>query len=223
MRRVASVWAAAAAVLAMAGCGEGRPAAAQLGGESGCAGCHSAPGEAPPFRDPSGSTDRARLTVGAHDAHLHGNLSAPIGCAECHTVPRTVADPGHLEESPGDLRFGTLARTGGVSPTYVQPSCSAVYCHGNFSGGNPGNAPRWIGASGQAACGTCHAIPPRTGEHEEHLGESSGGTPITCNTCHGPLVAATHVNGVRNVALPAWNPQLRTCAQACHEARSWDD
>jgi predicted CxxxxCH...CXXCH cytochrome family protein len=228
MRRVASVSAAAAAVLAIAGCGDSRPAAAPVAGASGCASCHSAPGEAAPFRDPTGSTDRSRASVGAHDAHLHGDLSASIACAECHTVPRSVSDPGHLEDSPGDVRFGTLARTGGASPTYVaptdaspSPSCSAVYCHGSFPGGNGGNVVRWVGPAGQAACGTCHPVSPTTGRHPDHIGKSSGGAAITCATCHGPLVVATHVNGVRDVVLPAWNAQFRTCAQACHEPRAW--
>jgi hypothetical protein len=217
MRRVASVWAAAVGALAVAGCGDGRSAAAPAGDESGCASCHSGPGEAPPFRDFTGSTDPARLTVGSHDPHLHGSLSAPISCSECHTVPRSVDDPGHLQDSPGDIRFGRLARTGGTTPSYTPPSC-----HGAFPGGNAANTPRWAGGPGQAACGTCHATPPPSGRHAEHLGQSSGGVPITCNTCHGPLVQATHVNGVKNVVLPAWNAQSRSCAQACHEPRSWE-
>lgn len=221
MRRVASVWAAAAAAWALAACGESRSAAAPFGAGGGCSSCHSGPGEAPPFRDPSGSIDPTRITVGAHDAHLHGTISSPIACGECHTVPRSIADPGHLEDSPGDVRFGTLARTGGASPTYTQPSCAAVYCHGSFPGGNQGNAPRWVGPPNQAACGTCHGNPPPTGRHSDHVGVSINGQAVTCASCHGTVGALTHVNGVKNVVIPAWNAQFRTCASACHEPRSW--
>jgi predicted CxxxxCH...CXXCH cytochrome family protein len=224
MRRVASVWAAVAAAVAFGGCGESRSAAAPFG-PTGCTNCHSGPGEAPPFRDTTGSTDPGQVTVGAHDAHLHGALSAPISCNECHTAPRAINDPGHLEESPDDLRFGPLATTGGTAPTYAQPTCSAVYCHGGFPGGNADNAPRWVGPPDQAACGTCHVIPevgrPASGRHAAHVGVSSGGTAITCNTCHGPLVPETHVNGVKNVTLPVWQPATRTCAAACHDSRGW--
>lgn len=225
MRRVASSWAAFAALVALAaiaGCGDARPAAAPLAGESGCSSCHSGPGEAPPFRDQTGSTDPARLTVGAHDAHLHPTVTAPLACAECHTTPRAVADPGHLDESPGDLSFGTLARTGGASPTYTTPTCSTVYCHGTFPGGNA-QEKLWVGGAAKAVCGSCHDLPPPTGRHELHEGRSFEGEGITCATCHGPTVAATHVNGIRDVVLEVWDAQFGACAQACHQARNWDD
>jgi predicted CxxxxCH...CXXCH cytochrome family protein len=226
MGRVASVWAAVAAAVAVGGCGESRPAAASLGGPTGCANCHSGPGEAPPFRDLAGSTDPRRPTVGAHDVHFAGAVSAPVSCSECHTAPRSIADPGHLEDSPGDVSFGTLARTGGAAPAYQapsaggQPSCSTVYCHGAFPGGNAGNSPVWTAAR-TAACGTCHSVPPPTGAHAAHLGISFGGTAITCSTCHGPVVPATHANGVKDVAIEIWQPQTGTCARACHAPRGW--
>jgi predicted CxxxxCH...CXXCH cytochrome family protein len=226
MRRVASVWTAAAIACAVAGCGESRPAAAGINSEGGCTGCHSGPGEAPPFRDLTGSTDPNRLTVGAHDLHLHGNVSAPVACGECHTAPRTIGDPGHIEDSPDDLRFGPLARTGGASPTYVAPGCSTVYCHGSFPGGNAGNTPSWI-APREPSCVSCHGFPPTTaagvptGRHAEHVGVVFDNDPVTCITCHGPVVPETHVNGVKNVVIPNWNPEFRTCALACHQARAW--
>jgi predicted CxxxxCH...CXXCH cytochrome family protein len=223
MRRVASVWSAAVVAWALAGCGESRGIAAPSGALAGCADCHTAPGEGPPFRDQTGSIDPGRLTVGAHDTHLHGNLiapiSSPISCGECHTVPRTVTDPGHLDDSPGDIAFGTLARTGGASPEYVAQGCAATYCHGNFPGGNGANAPTWLGGAAQGACGTCHSLPPPTGSHSDHIGRPD----ITCTTCHGAFVQATHVNGVKNIALTVWNAGTRSCGQACHESRGWDD
>lgn len=217
MHRVGTSWhAAAAAALVLAACGESRVLEAPSAGTSGCASCHAAPGEAPPFRDQTGSVDSGRLSVGAHDAHLHGDLVQSISCAECHTVPRTVTAPGHLEDSPGDVRFGPLARTGGVDPRYEAPGCAATYCHGNFPGGNRSNAPTWLAGAGAAKCGSCHVVPSGSGRHPEHA--TAG---VSCVECHGPFVAATHVNGVKDVPLPAWRPTSATCAQACHLPRSW--
>lgn len=216
--RIRSIWGAAvAAACALAGCGESRPAAAPLAGLSACASCHSAPGEAPPFRDQTGSTDTVRLTVGAHDAHLKADLTVPISCGECHTVPRTITDPGHLEDSPGDIRFGPLARTGGASPTYVATGCAATYCHGNFPGGKASNTPHWLGGAVEGQCGTCHGLPPSTGRHAAHVGQPD----ITCNSCHGTFLQATHVDGVKTVPLPVWNASTRSCGQACHDPRTW--
>src|SRR6266542_2624421 len=159
------VTAVEAAAVALAACGEPRVVEAPSGGTSGCASCHTAPGEGPPFRDQTGSTDPGRLTVGAHDAHLHGDIVASISCDECHTVPRTIADSGHLQDSPGDIRFGPLPRTGGAQPRYEATGCAASYCHGNFPGGNADNTPRWLGGRSAALCGSCHALPPATGQH----------------------------------------------------------
>jgi predicted CxxxxCH...CXXCH cytochrome family protein len=223
MGRVAWVGgAAAAALVALGGCGEAKPAAAALGPS--CAGCHSGTGEAPPFRDPTGSTDPAQVTVGAHDAHLHPELpfgepeiSSPISCSECHTVPRTVTDPGHLEDAPTDLQFGPLARTGGAEPVYQDQGCSASYCHGNFPGGNRTNVLRWVGGpANQAACGTCHGLPPQSGRHPEHVAAVVG-----CTTCHGDVGPGTHLNGVKTVILPQWDAQFAVCATACHGPRAW--
>jgi predicted CxxxxCH...CXXCH cytochrome family protein len=224
MRRVAWVGGAAAAALIAAGCGEARPAAASLdGGTGSCSGCHSGPGDEAPFRDRTGSTDPARNGVGAHDTHLHPELpfgepvlTTPLDCAECHTVPRTVTDPGHLEDAPTDIAFGQLARTGGAEPVYQEQGCSASYCHGNFPGGNRDNAPRWVGGANQALCGSCHGLPPQSGRHPEHVSAEIG-----CTTCHGSVGPGTHVNGVKTVVLPEWDVQFAICATACHGPRPW--
>jgi mono/diheme cytochrome c family protein len=72
-----------------------------------------------------------------------------------------------------------------------------------------------------AACGSCHAIPPRTGHHSTNMG-------ATCATCHGTgysnttVNAATHNNGVVNVASTiGWNATNRTCSNSCHGSKSW--
>ena len=132
-------------------------------------------------------------------------------------VPQAVSDPGHLDAvPPATVHFGGLAVTGGASPVYVNQGCAATYCHGNFFGGNRSNAPAWLGGASATACTACHGLPPATGRHPEHLVAG-----IRCDQCHGPLLASTHVNGRVDVALPQFDPQFKTCAQACHAPRSW--
>jgi predicted CxxxxCH...CXXCH cytochrome family protein len=205
----ASIWAAAAA-LGIWGCGDGQNVVA-LAGTATCSACHSGPGDPPPFHAPGGLTNPNQLPVGAHTPHLNGGLTSNITCADCHIVPSVVNQPGHLDAAPpSDIVFGTLARTGGANPQYVATGCAATYCHGNFPGGNTSNAPKWLGGIAAGACGTCHGLPPATGQHVFHVGIGIG-----CEQCHGPLARATHVNGVVNVTLPG-QPATGTCAQACH-------
>jgi fibronectin type 3 domain-containing protein len=71
------------------------------------------------------------------------------------------------------------------------------------------------------ACGSCHAIPPATGQHTFHVGIG-----YTCLTCHGTgyssttVNTATHLNGVVNVVNTLnWNGT--TCSPGCHGTRTW--
>jgi predicted CxxxxCH...CXXCH cytochrome family protein len=217
MGRVGSWGAAAAAAFALAACGDARVAQTPLAAASDCASCHTAPGEGPPFRDQTGSTDVNRLTVGAHDAHLHAELATPLSCGDCHKVPQKVSDAGHLDTlPPATVQFGPLARTGGANPRYSGTGCQASYCHGNFPGGTRANTPTWRGGAAVGACGTCHGLPPPSGRHPEHVAAG-----IRCDQCHGPFLQATHVNGTVDVALTVYNRQFKTCGQACHGPRSW--
>jgi predicted CxxxxCH...CXXCH cytochrome family protein len=217
MGRVGSWGAVAAAGLALAACGDARLAESPLAGSSSCASCHTAPGEGPPFRDQTGSTDPIRLTIGAHDAHLHAKLAAPLACGDCHRVPQALGDPGHLDRPPeGNVHFGPLARSRGANPVYVDQGCQASYCHGNFPGGKRDNGPRWLAGPGAAACGSCHTLPPPSGRHPEHAAAG-----IRCDQCHGPFVQATHVNGIVDVPLQVYDRRFQTCAQACHTPRAW--
>lgn len=80
-------------------------------------------------------------------------------------------------------------------------SCT-TYCHGGWSG-NVGSisAPIWVGA-GQAACGTCHnatgAVPPVSGSHPRHAGNTGTGLGIGCERCHATYsnyTGSAHING----------------------------
>jgi mono/diheme cytochrome c family protein len=72
------------------------------------------------------------------------------------------------------------------------------------------------------ACGSCHGLPPRTGQHDKHRSRS-------CSTCHGAgyssttVNAATHNNGVTNLAESSigWNATSRSCTNSCHGRESW--
>jgi predicted CxxxxCH...CXXCH cytochrome family protein len=153
-----------------------------------CTSCHGSGSDpAPPLgtRGETATTDRA---VGAHQSHLKaGPFSRALACSECHVVP---AKAPHADGKV-DLSFGPLATTGGAAPQFNGSSCSAAYCHGNFTGGNAANAPLWTRVDGtQAACGTCHGLPP-----SNHSSSSTN-----CGSCHDGYTStsvnlALHVNG----------------------------
>jgi predicted CxxxxCH...CXXCH cytochrome family protein len=177
-----------------------------------CHSCHgSTTNDAPP-KDLAGSSDQSLLSVGAHQSHLQAlaGISSPVTCQQCHTVPASVSQSGHLDASPADLVFGPLATTGGLEPEWDRETgtCSATYCHGASLSGGANPAPLWTTLDGtQAACGTCHGLPPQA----PHL---QGGQ---CFQCHADTVDAAmgiqdpaqHVDGQVDASLPA------TC-NGCH-------
>ena len=71
------------------------------------------------------------------------------------------------------------------------------------------------------ACGSCHTIPPSSGQHSTHSNRS-------CATCHGSgysstgVNAATHNNGVKNIVTTiGWSATNRNCANSCHGTERW--
>lgn len=114
----------------------------------------------------------------AHPAHVRGTTQGrPVDCAACHPTPQSYRDPGHLFEADGSLRtapiriqFGPLA--GQSAPRGIRlpaPAfsvedrrCDNIYCHGApFGDARALNtSPTWRAAPEQAACGTCHGVPP---------------------------------------------------------------
>lgn len=196
-------------------------------GPAACNTCHGDfdnPNRIAPPKDLDGSTDVTSAGVGAHTSHRYeAVLTKNIACNECHTVPSNVFAEGHIDNSPGaEVVFGTLAKTGGVSPSFdpVSLKCSNTYCHGNFeflkanstqseglknfiytSDKMTGNnfSPLWNKVDGtQDACGTCHGLPP-TGHRQFTINQ--------CSNCHTGVVdnqgkiidPARHINGQINV------------------------
>lgn len=74
-------------------------------------------------------------------------------------------------------------------------------------------------------CGSCHSIPPTSGEHAFHYPSRVS----SCSTCHGAgysptaVTAATHNNGAVNVLSSLnFNATTSTCGSpGCHGARAW--
>ena len=92
---------------------------------------------APP-KDIAGHYSTKYKGVGAHTAHVSNPIWARVyDCTECHIKPAKWNSPGHLDSSlPGEIVWGTLAKTDNLSPAYQDTSCHNVYCHGtSLSGG----------------------------------------------------------------------------------------
>lgn len=180
---------------------------------------------APP-RAVSGDTATTYHGVGAHQLHLGGTgltSNYRVPCEGCHNVPATVSAPGHLDtQGPAEVIIRAdlaLTPSDGLtpSPTY-DPStqkCSGTYCHGAWqlrASTSPFDrsyysdsvmtgafaAPRWTGGAAEAACGTCHGLPPKG--HAPY--------PINqCYACHSGVVNAQgqiidktkHMNGLIDV------------------------
>lgn len=171
---------------------------------AGIAGADPQVKSAPPVGT-KGETATSTRAVGAHVAHLNkGALSSPLSCSECHVVPISMSHSNAVV----DMAFGSLAKTGGVAPTWNGTTCAGSYCHGNFPGGNTAAAPSWT--SGTMACDSCHGAPPATPVHSNPATE--------CSVCHGAGFSATaktvdktlHVNGIVDV-----NQSTLSCS-SCH-------
>ncbi len=138
---------------------------------------------AAPPRGSRGETATTTRAVGAHALHLQG--ASPVSCTECHVVPTSTSHGTGTAE----VTFGTVATTGGASPAWNGTTCSNVYCHGTFQGGNAANAPVWTSPA-TTSCGTCHGVPPAA-PHPQNT---------SCGSCHTGYTstsvnAALHVNG----------------------------
>jgi predicted CxxxxCH...CXXCH cytochrome family protein len=169
-----------------------------------------------------GETATSTRAVGAHQAHLNkstGSIANPTACSECHLVPSST---GH-SDGVATVTFGTLAKTGGKAPTWSGTTCSASYCHGNFTGGATAAAPSWTG--GAMTCTSCHGNPPSSGQHGRSQHQ------VVCSTCHGTGYSSTavnkslHVNGAKNAggagSSITWNAATRSCAPSCHGSETW--
>lgn len=189
----------------------------QSKGPEACNTCHgdfnNASKIAPP-RATNGSILTDDFRVGAHEIHLKdSDIAKAVQCNECHTIPSEFNSSGHIDNTPrAEVVFGSFSSLGG-NPVYNfnDYKCSNTYCHGNFEFKKENSTyqfayvedkitgnnfqPVWNKVDGsQAACGTCHDLPPK-GHIESQL--------KSCGTCHvgvvdkyGKIVDKTkHING----------------------------
>jgi predicted CxxxxCH...CXXCH cytochrome family protein len=178
-----------------------------------------------PGKSINGDTLTTARGVGAHQKHLQATMGKAVKCQECHSLPTQVYSAGHLDSGlPAEVVMkDTLANlvTGSGSlvpnPSYnsTQVQCNNTYCHGNWlvrkatapsdrqyiyadsviTGEN--YSPKWTGGANEAACGSCHGLPPKG--HLQGLSLSSCGG----SGCHAGIVdgngniinSAKHING----------------------------
>ncbi|MFO0582828.1 MAG: CxxxxCH/CxxCH domain-containing protein [Anaeromyxobacter sp.] len=148
-------------------------------GKSGQAATAAAPLNAAPPVDATGASSSVR--VGAHQKHLTGGtFGSGLACATCHaTVGAYVQKHANGTREVG---FTGAPNTNLAKGTYTPgaagatASCSATWCHGNFTGGSNATV-TWTG--GAMTCGSCHAIPP------------AGHSTSSCDTCHTGYTATT--------------------------------
>ena len=133
------------------------------------------------------------VRVGAHGAHVTGSAIAPaFDCALCHVKPADALSAGHIDEvAAGAVPMATVVfsglASGGVSPPPSwdrgSATCSSTYCHGATLSGGTNKMPIWtLVGQGQAACGTCHGVPPPP-PHPVVTGGLAA-----CNPCHADTI-----------------------------------
>lgn len=175
-----------------------------------CSSCHGSDNAAPPL-DLEGNDGTTAPGVGAHQAHLLGTGQArPVPCAECHVVPESALASGHLDSArPAELTFSGVATAYGALPRYQAGTCQSTACHGavfpdGHASGGALTTPTWTRVDGtQAACGSCHGLPPPA----PHPLVSPA---YPCHGCHQNVndddvtfkYPELHVDGVVTLALP---------------------
>lgn len=161
----------------------------------GCSlGCHGGDTSNAPPNDLAGQAATSLIGVGAHQAHLDPapDWHRAITCADCHAVPQTVGAPGHMDDgdNTAELTFGMAA---GPGASWNGTTCTTG-CHGSAAIGATAPEPTWTRVDGaQAACGSCHGVPPPAPHPQE----------ANCAACHptmeeGSLAfrdPASHIDG----------------------------
>jgi predicted CxxxxCH...CXXCH cytochrome family protein len=168
----------------------------------GCsAGCHGDEYSTAPPGDTIGGVETSRRGVGAHRQHLDPTptFRRTVECGDCHRVPGSAGDPGHLDDTSGaELTFSAIASADGAQPSWDETTCT-VYCHGATLQGGRLTTPTWtVVDDSQDRCGNCHGTPP----------PSPHPAGMDCGRCHptmepGSLTfldPGSHINGTVEVA-----------------------
>lgn len=136
-------------------------------------------------------------------------------CAGCHGALATSAKKGAAASDIQLRMYKSPYATRTLTPAEVQAIADALAVTPSTTTSPPPPA--------TPVCGSCHAIPPASGEHAFHTSRR-----IACATCHGSgystttVNAATHNNGVKNLTTTiGWNAANRSCSNSCHGNNSW--
>ncbi|PLX96036.1 MAG: hypothetical protein C0621_02520, partial [Desulfuromonas sp.] len=181
------------------------------------------------FCHSSSDPDTGKGTPGSHTAHMgaSGTFGLTVACISCH--PDNSGDNGHLTGAV-DLNGGfayTTSLSDYTDVTYGQ--CTTTTCH-NDGKGSAVQSPVWGTAS--ANCSICHALPPGTGRHTGHVGNSN--YVAGCGDCHldttsSSAAVATHINGTvqaGDASIDLVSTNGVTCTNACHDVDAtgtWTD
>lgn len=167
-----------------------------------CNSCHGTEGglRSPPL-SLSGGSSPSLIAVGAHESHMTGAnaITVPIDCTECHVVPSSLHDPGHIDDAyPAEVSFDPagLASASSATPVWDRASgtCSTVYCHGGGTNLDPSRdtspsvnrMPGWTEVNqGISDCDSCHGLAPSFSPH------NAGHTVDQCTWCHSSTVDAS--------------------------------
>jgi len=146
----------------------------------------------------------AEPVTDGHPAHQKGSSTeGPSGCDQCHRQPLKWFDEGHLDALV-QIVFSdqSLARKGGLDPSWNGSACQNVYCHGAGMEKAVIETPPWS-STGSMTCGDCHGIPP-AGSHPREA---------QCELCHGggylddgSQDPEAHVNGSVEMATKEGSP-----------------
>ncbi len=170
-----------------------------------CVSCHGSGTNPAPPSDTLGRTSTSLRSVGAHRSHLGPSTwHMEFGCGDCHQVPQRYDDPGHIDSPlPAELTWSNHATAKGATPAFNGVTCSGVYCHGTTIAGGDNKTPTWTAlGTGEAACGTCHSLPPTSMPHTPSM-------PLTqCGVCHDAVIDTNarwvrpelHINGLVEVS-----------------------
>lgn len=182
-----------------------------------CGGCHGGAANAAPPVSTNGAVATTDPAVGAHQTHVvAGTMRGPIPCGDCHQVPASASDPGHLDPSPAEVRFSALSLTDGATPSWdrATATCTSSYCHGATLTGGSNTSPRWTVVNGtQAVCGTCHGDPPPSPHPARNDCTSCHPTSVLSN---GSInVSGTHIDGKVDV--------VSLACTSCHGTAATND
>jgi predicted CxxxxCH...CXXCH cytochrome family protein len=185
-----------------------------------CTMCHGGTDDqsgAPPRTTWGNTADVVR--VGAHKTHLHPSSIAPaFPCAVCHVTPADALSSAHIDGGGiAEVTFGGMAVIGTTPAPFdrANPTCANTYCHGANRIGGTNKTPNWTRVGqGEAACGTCHGVPP--GNPHPNVGSSLTG----CNPCHPDTMDAA--GGIIPVATGGKHLDGAVQAAGGHTA-SWTD